>query len=74
MFKHVPPRQPRREPCEGSLRYVDLTVRVDLNSQWLAGELRIDGRAVSEFHGWRQLLTVLDQALDTITTLESEAP
>ncbi len=62
----MPLIEPAGEPAAGALTYADLTVRVDLGRQDLAGELIIEGHPVSTFTGWLGLLTALDQALDTL--------
>ncbi len=62
----MPLIQPAGEPAAGGPTHADLTVRVDLGREDLAGELLIDGRQVSTFTGWLGLLTALDRALDTL--------
>jgi hypothetical protein len=59
-------RQPDGKPAPGAPGHADLTVRVDLGRDDLAGELIIDGRQVSTFTGWLGLLRALDQALDAL--------
>jgi hypothetical protein len=50
----------------------DLVVRVDLGERELAGQLIAPRQPARAFHGWLDLLTALDQALDALTYATAE--
>ncbi len=62
----MPLIHPTGKPPPGAPTHADLTVRVYLGRQDLAGELIIEGCPVSTFTGWLSLLTGLDRAIDTL--------
>jgi hypothetical protein len=62
----MPLTPPTRKPAAAPAAHADITVRVHLGRQDLAGELLVDGRPAGTFRGWAGLLTALDRALDTL--------
>jgi hypothetical protein len=66
-----PPRDADQR-CQHSGGHIDLIVRIALGRRELAGELITSGHPTQPFHGWLDLVSTLDRALDALESAATD--